>query len=117
MKKIYFVLAMLILTVSSAWADVKTDFASIITPIGSESAEITNSSRSKTMDDGVILSFSLPAGHGNLFAQNASNPTWNNSAAVDELNSVLGKSLNASDYFPTNTGNHNGQGGRTITCT
>ena len=117
MKKIYFLLAMLILTVSSAWADVKTDFASIITPIGSESAEITNSSRSKTMDDGVILSFSLPAGHGNLFAQNVSNPTWNNSAAVDELNSVLGKSLNASDYFPTNTGNHNGQGGRTITCT
>ena len=115
MKKIYFVLAMLILTVSSAWADVKTDFASIITPIGSESAEITNSSRSKTMDDGVIMSFGLSA--GNLFGQNASNPTWNNSAAVDELNSVLGKSLNASDYFPTNTGNHNGQGGRTITCT
>ena len=115
MKKIYFVLAMLMLSVSSAWADVKTDFASIITPIGSESAEITNSSRSKTMDDGVIMSFGLSA--GNLFGQNASNPTWNNSAAVDELNSVLGKSLNASDYFPTNTGNHNGQGGRTITCT
>ena len=115
MKKIYFLLAMLMLSVSSAWADVKTDFASIITPIGSESADIINTSRSKTMDDGVIMSFGLSA--GNLFAQNASNPTWNNSAAVDELNSVLGKSLNASDYFPTNTGNYNGQGGRIITCT
>ena len=69
MKKIYFLLAMLMLSVSSAWADVKTDFASIITPIGSESADIINTSRSKTMDDGVIMSFGLSA--GNLFAQNA----------------------------------------------
>ena len=116
MKKIYFLLAMLMLTVSSAWADVKTDFASVITAIDG-STELTNSSRSTTMSDGTVISFTLSA--GNLFCYPESescNNDWTNSGVVSELNSVFGKSLTGSDYFPKSGPNRNGQANRKVTC-
>ncbi|MCR5334640.1 MAG: hypothetical protein K6E45_06935 [Bacteroidaceae bacterium] len=114
MKKIYFVLAMLILTVSSAWADVQTDFVSVVNPIDG-SANLNNTARSTTLANGTVMSFALSG--GNLFALDVCNTEWNNTDAVSELNSILDKELSVSAYFPKTTANRNGQTTRTVTCT
>ncbi len=114
MKKFTLLFAMLILTVSSAWADVQTDFVSVVNAIDG-SANLVNTERSKTLGNGTVMSFALSA--GNLFASDECNTEWNNTDAVSELNSILNKELPASDYFPKTTANRNGQTNRTVTCT
>ena len=105
---------MLMLTVCSAWADVKTDFVSVVTAIDG-STNLTNGSKTATMPDGTVMSFALSG--GNLFNQDVCSTEWANSDAVAEINTVLGKSLTASDYFPKSTANRNGQTNRKVTCT
>ncbi len=114
MKKFTLLFAMLTGMVGSVWADVQTDFVSVVNAIDG-SANLVNTARSTTLGNGTVMSFALSA--GNLFAEDVCNTEWNNTDAVSELNSILDKDLQASAYFPKTKANHNGQADRIVTCT
>lgn len=111
---------MLIIGIGSMWAETKANFVSVVTAIDGSTNLATGTAGatvSTTLNDGTAMSYGLS--NGRMWSGNSCSTVWANSDAVSEINSILGKNLAASNYFPTNNANRNGQGGtdRIVTCT
>ena len=92
MKKIYFVLAMLMLSVSSAWADGYTCIlfgnSTGVEGLTTDNYELTGALNfDNTLSDGTAMNLKGTA--GKFWSNPVNNTTWENTVAIEEINTAL----------------------------